>query len=140
MKKFNCTISRWKTDGTIWKPHFLTNPWSLSNFFMIPLFVWILKRTPPSPNFRGEETILTNIYFKQLKMQLLPILLFTLCHLLTKKLHSNLKYLIIWTQTNWKLQRYKNSFKEMKAIKKNYIWNKCLKKYVAECKFNEKIY
>ena len=35
------------TDKTIWNSSFQLTPLYLSNFFMIPLFVWILKIKPP---------------------------------------------------------------------------------------------
>ena len=39
-----------------------TPPLFLSNFFMTPLFVQILKTRKPS-NFRGEETMITVLLF-----------------------------------------------------------------------------
>ena len=38
---------------------FQLTPLFLSNFFMTPLFVLILKTRNPPPNFRGEETMKT---------------------------------------------------------------------------------
>ena len=61
-----------KTDDTVWNPPlskrtptFQLTPLFLSNFFMIPLFVQILKTRNP-PNFRGgggnyENTISGNL-------------------------------------------------------------------------------
>ena len=40
------------------EPPFQQIPLFLSNFFMTPFFVQILKTRNPPPNFRGEETIL----------------------------------------------------------------------------------